>query len=326
MDLTRLKEIQAQKAQDADTQKRHTDLLLDNNKTQETIVKSFSLLVDYLSKNTTKTEVVNQLREINTPDVRHVVSAVDSLHSTLKKQEKTDLSEITTVLKGVLDEAKKIPKEHAKQEKPEVIDYSKQLKALEETVKAVEQAIKGQKLNVEAPVVNVPETEVNVEAPDLTPVKDSVEKSSKDVVKAVKGISIPEFKTDPIEKLLKKTNKLLEELPDLMPSGGGGGSSWVAVDDNGTPIPIQLDGGAVPITGSITASSSTLAEFQVNDIEDDTTSYFGFTEPDGTWLVKKVTDTSVSYATETNNGSVTTYTDAWTNRATLTYGRYDQAF
>jgi hypothetical protein len=319
MDLTRLKQIKDQQAQDADKQRRHTDLLLDNNKTQETIVKSFSLLVDYLKNNTSKTEVVNQLREINTPDVRHVVSAVDSLHSTLKKQEKTDLSEITTVLKGVLDEAKKIPKELPKAEKLEVIDYSKQLKALEETVKAVEKAVKDQQIKVEAPVVNVPETEVNVEAPDLSPVKDSVEKSSKEVVKAVKGISIPEFKTDPIEKLLKKTNKLLEDLPDLMPSGGGGaGRVSPYSDSSDLPSFVTLEA-----DGSIPVSTK---DFKVNDIEEDTTSYYGKSKANGDYLIQKVTATSVSYATESNNGSVTSYTDAWTNKLTLTYGRYDQAF
>ena len=74
------------------------------------------------------------------------------------------------------------------------------------------------------------------------------------------------------------------------------------------------------------ASASTLADFSVNDIDDGTTAYFGKTKPDGTWLVQKVTDTSVSYATVSNNGAVTSYTDAWTNKATLTYGRFDEAF
>lgn len=63
-----------------------------------------------------------------------------------------------------------------------------------------------------------------------------------------------------------------------------------------------------------------------NDIEDGTTSYFGQTTSDGTWRVLKTTDTSVSYATVTNNGAVTSYTDAWTAKNTLNYGRFDEAF
>jgi hypothetical protein len=84
--------------------------------------------------------------------------------------------------------------------------------------------------------------------------------------------------------------------------------------------------GNLAISGSITASSSTLADFSVNDIEDAATSYFGNTKPDGTWLIKKLTATSLSYATVTNNGAVTTYSDAWANRVTLTYSRFDEAF
>lgn len=84
--------------------------------------------------------------------------------------------------------------------------------------------------------------------------------------------------------------------------------------------------GAIQVSGDITTTPSTLADFAVNDIEEGTTSYFGNTKPDGTWLIKKLTDTSVGYATVTNNGAVTSYTDAWTNRATLTYGRFDEAF
>ena len=319
MDLTRLREIKAQQAQDADTAKRHTDLLLDNNKTQETIVKSFSLLVDYLKNNTTKTEVVNQLREINTPDVRHVVSAVDSLHSTLKKHENTDLTEITKVMQSVLEEAKKIPKELPKAEKQEVIDYSAQFKALEETVKAVEKAVKDQQINVEAPVVNVPEAQVNVEAPDLDPLKDTVYKSSTEVVKAVKGISIPEFKTDPIEKLLKKTNKLLEELPDLMPSGGGGsGSSWVATNASGIPVPIQLTAdGKVPVEAGAT---STYQSF--NDTTTDVNlvylgkSVAGTATSAGAWQIKRY---NKSAGTMTFADDITTFTKTWDNRTSYSY-------
>lgn len=63
-----------------------------------------------------------------------------------------------------------------------------------------------------------------------------------------------------------------------------------------------------------------------NDLEEGTTSYFGQTTSDGTWRIIKLTDISVSYATVSNNGAVTSYTDAWTNKATLTYGRFDEAF
>ena len=327
LDLTKLQAIKAQQATDQATRQRHSELLLDNTTTQEVIVKSFQALLNGIQSGTLKTEVTNQLREIGTPDALKVVKAINSLQDTISKQEPTDLSGITNVLEQVLAEAKQIPKSHNVVDIPKPIDTTKQLEALEKTVKAVETAIKAQKLHVEAPIVNVPETVVNVDAPDLDPIKASVDKSGKDVVTAVKGIKIPELNTDPVEKLLKKTNKLLEELPELMPRSGGGGSSWTAVNDQGIAQPLTVDGtGALQITGSITASSSTLADFSVNDIEEDTTSYFGLTKPDGTWLIKSLTATSVAYATVSNNGTVTSYTDAWTDRATLTYGRFDEAF
>jgi len=78
-----------------------------------------------------------------------------------------------------------------------------------------------------------------------------------------------------------------------------------------------------PYAGTANGSSTT---WSVNDISDGATSYFGKTTPDGQWQIVKVTDTSVSYATVSNNGAVTSYTDAWTNKATLTYGRFDEAF
>lgn len=79
-----------------------------------------------------------------------------------------------------------------------------------------------------------------------------------------------------------------------------------------------------PVT-SLGGSSSTVV-WGTNDIEDDTTSYFGQSTASGTWRILKLTDTSVSYATVSNNGTVTSYTDAWTNRATLTFERFDEAF
>lgn len=227
LDLTKLQAIKAQQATDQATRQRHSELLLDNTQTQEVIVKSFKALLDGIQSGTLKTEVTNQLREIGTPDALKVVKAINSLQDTISKQEPTDLSGITNVLEQVLAEAKQIPKSHNVVDIPKPIDTTKQLEALEKTVQAVETAIKAQKLHVEAPVVNVPETVVNVDAPDLKPIQESVTKSGKDVVTAVKGIKIPELNTDPVEKLLKKTNRLLEELPDLMPRSGGGGGGAV---------------------------------------------------------------------------------------------------
>lgn len=83
------------------------------------------------------------------------------------------------------------------------------------------------------------------------------------------------------------------------------------------------DTGAVISGGGAGGAANEAAPFNVNDMEDP---YYGFTDELGSWLVKKVEAAAVTYATMVNNLSVSTYSDAWTNRASLTYGRFDQAF
>lgn len=54
-----------------------------------------------------------------------------------------------------------------------------------------------------------------------------------------------------------------------------------------------------------------------------TTIYIGKLNTFREWLVQKLdtsSGTSMTYATVKNNPSVTSYADAWTNRASLTYG------
>lgn len=62
--------------------------------------------------------------------------------------------------------------------------------------------------------------------------------------------------------------------------------------------------------------------------ESGTVTYLCKTNTTGDYLIKKIDDSdgSIGWATVLNNPSVTTYADAVTNRATLTYGRKDQAF
>lgn len=251
LDLSRLQAIKSQNDADAVVKSRHAELLLDNTRTQEVIVKSIAALADLLEQGTLKTAVVNQLTEIGTPDALKVVAAIQSLKQTVEAQEPTDLSEVTEVMRSILQEAKQIPKSHNTIDIPKPIDHAKHFQSLESAVKSLEKAVKAQELKVEAPVVNVPETNVNVEAPDLKPISDSVVKSSKDVVKAVKAIQLPELNTEPLEKLLKKTNKLLGELPELMPTGGGGGSSRVSPYETASGIPAFVElatDGSIPVS------------------------------------------------------------------------------
>lgn len=247
MDTSKLKAINDDKAAQQVALGRHEDLVASTSKVSDTILLSTESLIKYLEGHTTKTEVVNQLEEIHTPDVKYVVEALQLLDQTLKTHENTDLTEITKVMQGILDEAKLIPKKLP--DTPEKdIDYTDQFKNLTEAIKAVERVVEAQELVAEAPVVNVKEPKVNVEAPDLKPLQGSI----KDVVKAVNKIVIPEYKTDnkEVEKLIKASNKLLKGILDkpVGGGGGGGGQSWVSVNASGIPVPIQLTvDGKIPV-------------------------------------------------------------------------------
>jgi hypothetical protein len=71
-------------------------------------------------------------------------------------------------------------------------------------------------------------------------------------------------------------------------------------------------------------------KFYTEDVEEDTstlTTYVGKQSLDGQWMIQKIVDTVVGtittttleYATVVNNATKTTYANAWTDRATLTY-------
>ena len=61
-----------------------------------------------------------------------------------------------------------------------------------------------------------------------------------------------------------------------------------------------------------------------------TVTYYGKEDKNGEWLIQKEsvsgTVTTYTFATITNNPSVSDYSSAWTARTTLTYGTYSQAF
>lgn len=292
---------------------------------ESSMVQALSSLTRYLDGKVTKTQVVNQLEKIGTPDALKVMKAVNDMHSTLKKHKNTDLSEVTSLLKGMLKHVAQLPKELPTYEAKEAVsitnlpDFDSYYQKLEKAITGLD--IKPQ-VNVEAPKVEVEAPVVNVEAPDFT----TLQKSLKDVIKAVESIVIPETKVDlkSLEKKQQESNQLLQKLIDK--PGPSFKTDLPFENSEGRLARVTLVDGAVPITGTINATPSTLADFSTNDLDEGATSYFGKTKPDGTWLVQRLTDTSVSYATVTNNGSVTTYTDAWTDRLTLTYGRFDQAF
>lgn len=74
-----------------------------------------------------------------------------------------------------------------------------------------------------------------------------------------------------------------------------------------------------------------IANADVNNVDEasSTVSYIGQETHDGIWFIQKVdtsSGTAVTYASRKNNDSTTSYSTAWTNRASLTYGTLNQAF
>lgn len=315
-------------ANQAQADKQYKERTAQLSELENTVVQAFNTLIRFMDGKTTKTEVVNQLKSISTPDVDKVVTAVSKLDKDILAN-KLDLKPVVDALNGMKRELGLIPKSLPKI--PEAKDSVKvtNLDEIKLDTSAVESAIKGLKLDVKAPIINTEKTDV-----------EPLRKVMLDLLKAVnnqKPVEIPDFpeipKTDltKVEKKLDTSNKLLKEITEKKfgGGGGGGGNGTPYINDVGNAVNVTLIDGAVPITGTITAEASTLAEFQFNDSDATTTAsteYFGYTKPDGTWLVKKLTDTTLRYATITNNGAVTTYADAWAAIASLTYGRMDQAF
>jgi len=83
-------------------------------------------------------------------------------------------------------------------------------------------------------------------------------------------------------------------------------------------------GGEVLITGDIEAAAGPTDVYKASDIDEGTTSYFGFIDADGNWYILKLTDTQARYAVGTPPTSA--YTDAWTARASLTYYYFYEVF
>lgn len=252
MQFTKLADINAQRVDEELEATRHQEDIAHVDGVSQTVLSATSSLIQYLEGHTTKTEVVNQLTSISTPDVDGVIKALEVLDTTIRDRPQADLSGVIQLMQELVNEARQLPKQLPDAPIiPQPIDYSQQLGGLKDAIQAVERVVQAQKLVAEAPVVNVPETNVHVDAPDLQPLQQGF----KDIVKAVSSIVIPEYKTDntAVEKLLKDTNSLLDRIlkKPVSGGGGGGGSSWTAIGSNGLPAPLKVDDAGGLVTASV---------------------------------------------------------------------------
>ena len=238
------------------------------------IVSAIGVLIRFLDGKTTKTEVVNQLTSISTPDVDRVAQAVSKLDKDILAN-KLDLKPVTDGLNGLKRELSLIPKTLPKI--PEAKDSVKvtNLDEIKLDTSAVEKAIKGLKLDVKAPIINTEQT-------DLNPLKQVM----LDLLKAFnnqKPVEIPKFpeipKTDTskMEKELASANKHLKAIVDkpVGGGGGGGGNGTPYIDSTGKPVNVELTaGGEIPVSATL-ASSPEYIKLAGSDANERDSTYYG---------------------------------------------------
>lgn len=146
-------------------------------------------------------------------------------------------------------------------------------------------------INVAAPIVNVPELDT---------------KRIEDILK----VEIPKTVRSLVEAMPRYDDTLVVEKLDII--------AFKLQELIDKPTLVQT------MAGGASGGSESL-NYALNGIEEGDTTYLGLLKDSGEWKIIKITSTAMSYATASNNGTVTSYTDAWTNKATLTYGRSDQS-
>lgn len=296
---------------------RHNQNLLALNSAKDANVQAIRGLIQFLDGKVTRTEVVNQLKSISTPDVENVVKAVEKLADKIPPQ--LDLSGLEATLNSAVEQLKLIPKENIElpeqKEAVEVtnlgdIDFTTLQKAI---IDAVDTLAKSQK----APIVDVKPTDVtvNVDTKEFT-------KGLSELLSAVNGLEFPEPKpTDmsKVEKKLDESNKHLKEIAEKKFGGGGGGGNGTPyIDSTGKPVNVELTvDGKIPVEAGATSTYESR-----NDTTTDTNLvYLGKAVPgtltsDSAWQIKCYNKSAghMSFADD-----VTTFTKVWDNRSTYGY-------
>lgn len=296
-------------AQEAKQYQQRTDQL---NALESTLVDGFNTLIQFIDGKTTKTEVVNQLTSISTPDIDKVVQALSKLDKDILTN-KLDLKPLEQGLNGLKRELSLIPKTLPKI--PEAKDAVKvtNLSEIKLDTSAVEKAIKGLKLVAEAPIIN--EKDV-----DLKPLQNIMT----DMLKAInnqKPVEIPKFpeipKTDltKVETKLDKSNKLLKEIVDKPVGGGGGGGNGTPyVDSTGRPVNVELDGnGNIPVTFSSSTYKLILDETTTTSVTYVGKAALGSATSAAVWQIQKIDESSGLVITWGGTGA---FDQVYDNRAT----------
>lgn len=333
--IDQIKANKAQSISDEQTRKRLAEI-------EQSIVRSSNAIIKFLDGKVTKTQIVNQLDSIKTPDVQNVVEVLEQIKAEIKP---TDLSDVISELKALDDTNKRIL---AKAQ----IDNTKQLETLVNSSQAIKQAIDDKELsvNVDAPVVNI-------DAPDLKPIITS----NKDIIKAIQNIKISnDTDTSKIESNQKDILEILDKIykkPVAVGGGGGfperltrsnavavvnpdgtnigGGSGSTTVDNFPTEYPLPANQVATLTPLAPQTDGLTDAELRANPLATITPAYKLLLDDTSTTNVTYVGKAAIGSATsasvwqiqkidETTGMSITwagtaLFTAKWDDRTTETY-------
>ncbi len=277
---------------------------------ENSVVSTMRQLVKFIDGKVTKTEVVNQLKSVSTPDIDKVVDALNKLDSNTTKN-KLDLSPLQKCLEDIEHKLDKLPTEYP--EMPEGVEEVTVKNQID--LKPLEKAIKDLKL--EAPKVEVASPTVKVDAPDLKPLQDSL----LDIVKSVEAQKYPETDLSKVEKRLDEANKHLKKIVDKPVGGGGGGGGMVSFKDSaGFSVQVTTEAdGSIPVTVVSGGSTPTVKKTLIDKTTTTDVVYIGQADS-GTatsaslWTITKV-DKTTSPVVITHTGN----TAVWDNRVSGSY-------
>jgi hypothetical protein len=250
--LQNIKDYQDKQAEQALVASRHDEKLQGFVAVAQTMQDSIQSLIKYLDGKTTKTEVINQLENLASPeDIEKVVNAVNALDDSVKAQS-IDFEPVTAGLAKLEKHLADIPKElpsfeqidELKITNLDEIDFTTLEKAFSDGISTIVKSIKTPIVNVDAPQVNV-----------TTDVKDVV-KPLKDLLEAFKGfkVEIPETDMSGVEKKLEQSNKYLKEISEKRFGGGsGGGHSTPYQNAEGRATYVELLNNSIPFITSALA-------------------------------------------------------------------------
>lgn len=275
------------------------------------IVSAIGVLIRFLDGKTSKTEVVNQLKSISTPDVDKVVTAVSKLDKDILAN-KLDLQPLVKELQQIKREMSLVPKTLPKLEQKDSFKVSN-LDEVSLDTKDLEKAIKNLKLD---PKIEVKPADVHTAPVDLKPLKDGL----LDVLKAIKAQKYPEFPTiEPtdltkLEKESKKHTKLLTEIKDKpVGAGGGGGNGTPYVDENGNLTYVETVNGTIPVATVTLTYKTLLDDYTTTNVTYVGKAAIGSATSAAVWQIQKIDESSGLVITWGGTGA---FDQVWDNRAT----------